>query len=261
MNNVFMYSHNPNSESAIMLSRHLGIKRIAHKNSRFVPSPDKTIINWGSSAIPEKYHECRIINKPADVGIFVDKVKTFQFLDNLLGVNTVPWTQDIDVAVDWLDMGYPVVERHVINGTNGEGIVFVEPTNDDEPNAVDETVELFTRYVKKKSEYRLHFVNQLLIKTQKKIRVKDFPEDRINWRVRNLANGFIYQGIEHGIPDQVIGNAKALARQIPLDFFAVDIIYNERSDRSFILEVNTAPGLSADTCEQYANYIHHMYLR
>jgi glutathione synthase/RimK-type ligase-like ATP-grasp enzyme len=38
-----------------------------------------------------------------------------------------------------------------------------------------------------------------------------------------------------------------------LDFGAVDIIWNKKQDRYYVLEVNTAPGLEGETVVRYAN--------
>jgi glutathione synthase/RimK-type ligase-like ATP-grasp enzyme len=47
----------------------------------------------------------------------------------------------------------------------------------------------------------------------------------------------------------------AAVSALGLDFGAVDIIWNEREDKCYVLEVNTAPGLQGSTLENYANAI------
>ena len=42
---------------------------------------------------------------------------------------------------------------------------------------------------------------------------------------------------------------------IGLDFGAVDIIYNNRDDVCYLLEVNTAPGLQGTTLEKYKDAV------
>ena len=39
---------------------------------------------------------------------------------------------------------------------------------------------------------------------------------------------------------------------IGLDFGAVDVIYNGHSNRAYVLEINTAPGLTGTTLDNYA---------
>jgi D-alanine-D-alanine ligase-like ATP-grasp enzyme len=43
-----------------------------------------------------------------------------------------------------------------------------------------------------------------------------------------------------------------------LDFGAIDIIYNESRDQAYVLEVNTAPGLTGQTIQSYADAFRHL---
>src|SRR5690606_9520371 len=97
------------------------------------------------------------------------------------------------------------------------------------------------------------------IDVQKKARNKDFPLEKVNWKVRNHDNGFVFvRGFEDD-PDVMncINFAKSLAvhtvDMLDLDFGAVDLIYNKKRDSYCVLEVNTAPGLECQTIYSYAN--------
>ena len=61
-NKVFLYPYKPGSASGRALAQELEIRRISHRNSRFRGRPDKLIINWGASRIPEEVAKCTIIN-------------------------------------------------------------------------------------------------------------------------------------------------------------------------------------------------------
>ena len=52
--------------------------------------------------------------------------------------------------------------------------------------------------------------------------------------------------------DGIIEQSIAAVQHVGLDFGAVDIIYNQREDSSYVLEINTAPGLMGTTGERYA---------
>jgi D-alanine-D-alanine ligase-like ATP-grasp enzyme len=45
-----------------------------------------------------------------------------------------------------------------------------------------------------------------------------------------------------------------------LDFGAVDVIWNEKQQRAYVLEVNTAPGLEGQTVDDYARGIKENFL-
>jgi hypothetical protein len=113
---------------------------------------------------------------------------------------------------------------------------------------------LYTQYVKKKHEYRVHALrkpgkNTQTIITQRKAK-KNGVEDA-NFMVRNLANGFVYL-IDNNPPDCVVDEAKKALESTGLAFGAVDVIFNEHQNRAYVLEVNTAPGLEERTAEAYA---------
>ena len=51
------------------------------------------------------------------------------------------------------------------------------------------------------------------------------------------------------VRDTIAVNA---VKALGLDFGAVDIIYNEKENQYYVLEVNTAPGLEGTTLIKYA---------
>jgi D-alanine-D-alanine ligase-like ATP-grasp enzyme len=76
-----------------------------------------------------------------------------------------------------------------------------------------------------------------------------------NWQVRNHANGFIYARENVNPPQCVIDAAKIVFNKCTeLDFGAVDVIYNAKQDRAYVLEINSAPGLEGQTLQDYADY-------
>jgi D-alanine-D-alanine ligase-like ATP-grasp enzyme len=73
--------------------------------------------------------------------------------------------------------------------------------------------------------------------------------------VRNLANGFVFQrnGIE--VPEVVRQVARDTLLAVEgLTFGAVDVIFNERANRAYALEINTAPGLEGTTVDDYVTF-------
>lgn len=142
-----------------------------------------------------------------------------------------------------------VFARTVLNGSSGAGIV--------EFNRVDQppTAPLYTAYVKKSHEYRVHVMAGEVIDVQEKRRRDGNPPSRI----RNLDNGYVF------CHDNV--NATDALKQIALDAVnslnyphgAVDIIYNTHYNRYYALEVNSRPGLEGKTLTAYVAKIVQMY--
>lgn len=141
----------------------------------------------------------------------------------------------------------PVVCRTLLRGHSGRGIVIADD--------VSELVQapLYTQYIKKQSEYRVHVFFGEVIDIQKKMRRSDTPDSEVDWRVRNHSNGFVYGRDEVRLPDGAQQLCIEAVSALGLDFGAVDIIHNAHYDEYYVLEVNTAPGLSGTTLEVYTD--------
>lgn len=239
-----IYPYNSASESARDLGKALGIKRISHNNSRFVGQPDRVVINWGAGKLPEEVSKCLILNRPEAVAIASNKLDFFRRMQGHTQI--VPFTtSEHDVEV-WINAGYEVVARTVLNGHSGEGIVLF--------SSMEDFVEapLYTLYMPKKHEFRVHVFRGEVVDTQRKARRRDVPDDQINWKIRNHDNGFIFaRNEEFIVPECVHKQAVRAVKSCGLDFGAVDVIYNQKEDTAYVLEVNTAPGLTGETLVGY----------
>lgn len=143
--------------------------------------------------------------------------------------------------------------RTIINGTNGRGIVEFEASAENYPVA-----PLYTEYVPKKSEYRFHVFGGRVIDVQQKRKARDFGDER-NTRIRNVNNGYVYCRDGIAPPDGAADLAVRAVAACGYEYGAVDVIYNERRAQSFVLEVNSRPGLMGTTVEKYAEALINMY--
>jgi glutathione synthase/RimK-type ligase-like ATP-grasp enzyme len=222
------------------------------EKSRVKLNGDKTLINWGSSKIPYDTSELKLVlNKPEAVGNATNK-RTFFELCREKGNVSIPEfsTRKIEVE-DWLRDGNVVFARTKLQASGGEGIKELNVVGDIE-RIQDGT--LFVKYIKKKREYRVHIADGNVIDVQEKRKRTKTPLDQINWRIRNSANGFVFCRQEVECPDSVVEQAILAFNVTGLDFGAVDVIYNERQQRAYVLEVNTAPGLEGSTLISYQKY-------
>ena len=166
---------------------------------------------------------------------------------------TPEWTANRMCASSWLGQGFLVVARTILNGNSGAGIVLVNPG--------EELVRapLYVKYVPKKQEYRVHVFQGNVVDVQRKARRKDVPDDAIDWKIRNHANGFIFaRGEDLGeVPQDVLDQSVLAMNLCGLDFGAVDVIYNDKEAKAYVLEVNTAPGLSGSTLDGYVERFRH----
>jgi glutathione synthase/RimK-type ligase-like ATP-grasp enzyme len=244
------------SRSAAALAQALGGRVLKLEGSRYRYRDGDKVINWGNNN--HGFTFPRIYNNAVERA--TNKLTFFQAMES---TGLVPdfWTSPADIP----DEAFPIVCRTVLNGHSGNGIVIADRRDDLVP------APLYVKYVKKASEYRIHvgqrsvfvglddhrstngyITEEVVISRQQKVRRQDVePTD---WRVRNLDNGFVFQrqGIE--VPMHCIQAAKTTIACLGLDFGAVDVIWNTRQSRSFVLEVNTAPGLEGQTVTDYAEF-------
>lgn len=254
MKKVYVYSHNPHSEGAKQLAQALGIKRIKHGNSKFRGRADKTVINWGSGNLPDQVAACRVLNKPDAIKKASNKLISFElFKEAGVSIPDFFTTQEAASAYIQEGGGKSIVCRTVLSGHSGVGIVIADTQDALVP------ARLYTAYVKKTQEYRYHVFQGRVVDIQRKARKQDVPDEQVNWKVRNLDGGFIFarEGVVES--EQASENAIMAVAALGLDFGAVDLVYNERQDKYYVLECNSAPGLSGSTLEGYAARIGGLY--
>lgn len=143
-----------------------------------------------------------------------------------------------------------IFARTLINSTNGRGIVEV---NLDDQRDIP-TAPLYTAYVPKRAEYRYHVFGGRVIDIQEKRKRRGHDGDR-NTRVRNMHNGYVYCRDDLNPPDGAADLAIRATAACGYQYGAVDIIYNEKRNQSYVLEVNSRPGLSGTTLDKYCEAI------
>lgn len=227
------------SNSAAELAKRPGFKRSI--TGKFFKFNDR-IVNWGASQLDVTNQFLpNVLNTPIAVNRATNKLVAFAEM-NLSEVHTPEWTNDRAVAQQWAADGATVVVRNKLTGHSGDGIVIIEKGGE-VPQA-----PLYTKYVFKVKEFRVHVANGAAIDTQQKIRDPD--REPTNWKVRSHENGFIY--VRNNVVPSDVRDVIACAAitALGLDFGAVDII-EDKHGNLYVLEVNTAPGLDGQTIDTY----------
>lgn len=243
--NIFPY--NPGSQSAKELSAALGVKRIKKEGSKFKGAKHKLVINWGNSQLPAEIAKCTVLNSPAAVSVASNKLSFFKAMADQ-GVRVPRFTEALLEVYQLLQEGKTVVARTILNGHSGAGIVLIEEDED------IVKAPLYVEYVPKKQEYRIHVMRGEVVDVQRKARNKEIPDEQVNWKIRNHHNGFIFARGEDAVgdvPADVLEQAKRAVEACGLDFGAVDVIFNDKRQEAYVLEVNTAPGITGATLEGY----------
>jgi hypothetical protein len=229
------------SASGKSLAQGLGVKRVS---PLYAARRLEILINWGNSSLPRYTpHVGYDLNKHSAIALACNKLSTF---NALLGADYLPeYTTNKIVASAWLDEGYKVYCRTLLTGHSGNGIVVATQ----EADLVH--APLYTRDSKHKHEYRVHVFKETVIAVQQKKR-------RLSWTggdtgIRNYGNGYIYAIQDLEYPEAITLAAIAAVQGLGLDFGAVDIGYNQHSNKTTLFEVNTAPGLVGTTLTTYIN--------
>lgn len=243
---IKVFPYRAGSRSARALADALEGRVLRREGSKYNRRDGDLIINWGASDCP--YNGRGVANQPGAIDPASNKLKCFEAM-KAAGVS-IPrfWTNMKDIPAD----AYPVMCRTKLQAHSGEGIVIA-----DRPDQLVKA-PLYTQYIKATNEYRVHAIRSpgkgtSIICVQRKAKRADAVDP--DFRVRNLANGFVYV-MEDNPPEDVVKQAKAALEASDLAFGAIDI---KGAKKAHVLEINTAPGLEDRTAQAYAAKFREIY--
>lgn len=231
------------------LSNRLRLKvRRVRADGKYRPKQRSLIINYGLNQPPNWLQLTRVnqvLNHPTACAKAGNKLLAFQAFKQA-NVETVEWTTDKQQAQQWTTDGATVVCRTLLNAHSGRGIHLATSATEVVP------CQLYTKYKKKKKEFRVHIFRGVVVDVaEKRRRNKADRPEHFDGYIRNHGNGWVFCRDNITRPDDLDQLAIGAVRSLGLDFGAVDIIWNERDNKSYVLEVNTAPGVEGTTLEKY----------
>lgn len=248
---VVIVPYNLGSMSAKRLQKqlqallHIPVIRVLKESSKYQPRWTDYVINWGCSK------EWPWINLTSKLGnaTIVDKLQFFRSVTEWnktqpKTVNVPEWTTDQALAAQWVKEGHTVVGRKILNGNSGKGIVVYEGEHSNV-----QYCPLYTKYKKKKNEYRVHIFNGKVIDiTQKK---KRKGVENVDTKIRNCNGGWVFCRDGIFIPPTLVEQAALAMQACNMKFGAVDVIWNEHENKCYVLEINSAPGIEGTTLQRY----------
>ena len=190
------------------------------------------------------------LNHTSAVNHATDKVQCLQNAQRVWYKRTTIHDHREMVAEErWCQRGHIIYCRQLTRASEGRGIIIATQVRDIRP------APLYTSRLAIKGEYRVHVFNGKVIDYQKKRKREEAIENGdIIDNIRNLDSGWVYcRNNLNRIQDNeqlAIKSTKSLG----LTFGAVDII-RDINHHSYVLEVNTAPGLEGLTLINYTNAI------
>jgi len=193
------------------------------------------VIRWGSTATgPEAM--ARTFNLSSAIANAVDKLRAFDLLREA-EVPVPMWSSN------WRELRFPMIGRKTMRGKGGKGIVLYLQPND--LLCQTQPIAAYVQYIPKAREFRVHVAFGNVVKVSEK-KYSPAKGKKYNSLIWNYRHGFVFR---REVPnfDPEYGNIACDAvRSLGLDFGAVDMI--EGTDGfPYVLEVNTAPGVTSPT--------------
>ena len=223
------------------------------QNSAFRGRGGDIIVNYGNRSAPATvFGQANVLNPQSALNNAANKVAALQAMQRA-GVSTVPWTTNLSEAQQWANGGEVVYARATLTGHSGEGITVHRQEGSVAANLPQ--VPLYTKAITgQRREWRVHIFKGVITYVQVKRRANGY-QNNPNYQedVRNHHTGWIYATENINPSAAVLRNAVRAVAALGLDFGAVDII--SRRDEAWVLEVNTAPGLTGTTLETFTRNV------
>ncbi|UCR92000.1 ATP-grasp enzyme [Escherichia phage vB_EcoP_IMEP8] len=225
------------------------VMSLVSEGSRYRSRVGDIVVNYGNRRYNDSFFGgATVLNSVVALNRAANKVAAFNAL-RLAEVKTVEYTFDREVAQNW-NQNEIVYERATLTGHSGEGITVRLPTE----GVAD--APLYTKGIQgPRREWRVHVFEGVITYVQKKIRRNGY-RDLSTYRedIRNHHTGWVYSSnFQDAPPDQVLIQAHKAVSALGLNFGAVDLI--SKNTNAWVLEVNTAPGLTGTTLETYTHNI------
>ena len=225
------------------------VMSLVSEGSRYRSRVGDIVVNYGNRRYNDSFFGgATVLNSVVALNRAANKVTAFQTLE-AAGVSTVEYTVSQSVASDW-NQNEIVYERGILNGHSGEGITVRLPTEG------ISRAPLYTKGIQgPRREWRVHVFEGVITYVQKKIRRNGYRElESYREDIRNHHTGWVYSNsFTEAPPNQVLIQAHKAVSALGLNFGAVDLI--SKGTNAWVLEVNTAPGLTGTTLETYTHNI------
>lgn len=253
---VYISYSRSTSTTGRALAKQLGLTRNSFRTRGYgtsiPPKETQLCVNWGGE-IPShrkdllRFRRIKYLNHPSLIQRFKNKLLALRAF------------QDYSVCIPefWdckhLVPSFPVIGRKVLH-QGGSGFHFIESQSQlDRDNS-----DYWIKFEPSQMEYRVHVFNQNVIKVQRKRKqtLDDGSTVDANERCRSHNNGWYFSlcdsdRVHPSIKSEAIRAVKALG----YDFGAVDVIRDPDRDKTFVLEVNSSPGLDGAGLEMYSSTI------
>jgi len=252
---MYIWYSRSTSGTGRALARELNLKRFSFRSREYgtviPPKQTELCLNWGSQGIPERkkhllrFRRIKYLNHPDVLSKTRDKLYALQRMKSY-DVSVPKFTED---SLSASELGFPIIGRTRFH-QGGSGFRFIQ--NQEELRR-DTRSEYWIKFQESKMEYRVHVFLGEVFRIQRK---REKEGQTVNHHCRSHNNGWYFSlcdldRVHPSVKEESIKAVKALR----YDFGAVDVIRNPDTDETFVLEVNSSPGLDSAGLEAYKEKI------
>jgi len=228
----------PRPERAARLREHLAACGIRECGPDGAPVPPGTIVvNYGGASRDELRGAERAaerLNAPFAVRDASDKLRAVRLLGEL-----APRTVGDPALVGQLGSEHIVAKRS--RGSRGEGKEIFRVADLERDPALRRRLlryDHFQEYIPDREEYRVNLLGDEVLTAYRKV-----PPEGEGPRLGG-HRGF---ELQRSMPRAALEAAREARRRVGLDLAGVDLVYDRRRSRWYVLEVNSAPGMGPVT--------------
>jgi len=268
---IIVYPYKIGSKSAKLLKEKIISKGVnclrVFPNKKYKYKPQHLVVNWGSSVVPKWFntpYEIKILNNVACLNKVINKLNFFNLLKSKgLASFIPPYTTSKEEARLFLQDSV-VYCRSLLQGSHGEGIIIAK----DEDEIVD--APLYVKGVNVLHEIRVHVIKGKVVLVQEKRKKRGVQANRF---IRSNTRGWVFcknkcvmnpdadNIFSSEITDRVYTVVNNLHNQLKyiLDFYCIDLVVEKETQKVYVLEINTAVGLTPSTADIYADNFINLY--
>lgn len=204
------------------------VKRVKAEGAKivFLPVGSEILLNWGTGGA--SYYNTTTLNRWSAVQCSSNQTASLKALDDLAPLSWKLPVSSIDHALSRL-----VLKKD--HGSHGRGKRVIFNPHHLLMRSVYNVAQAF---IPNRTEWRLHVFRDSVFSALRK--------DSGGAEITNLRPDFKYYRVEL-VPKAAVWMAIEAAKRVGLDFAGVDIIRDNDTERFYVLETNSAPGMSPVT--------------
>ena len=254
---IYLWYTKSTSSTGKNLANDLGVDC----GSKIPPRSSDIVICWGSRLKSETLNlgylrQKILINEPQAIKNNRDKVLSLKIMnEKKVSVPKFCYDNEVITKLENGEIEFPLIARTRFH-QGGSGFELCLCKRDIRRARNHNVKDYYIQYIPNNKEYRVHIFDNKIIRVQIKKGLKDCDNCK-----RNHDNGWVFSTIPtESAPKNILQEALNSIDAMGMNFGAVDLILSD-FNKSFVLEINSAPGLEDDGLEIYSSAVKRYLIR